>query len=155
MGDAVRENAIRGAYDMSPDRLGIDLMARAKNRLRDAERSGKEGRYPEAVRYSQECSELALKGCLRLLGIEYPKSHDVGNVLIRYRERFPIWFRTSIDEIAGFSHDLFAVRGLAMYGDEDSGTPAGVMFLRDDSLDALRKARVVFAAAKKLAQEAS
>ncbi len=42
-----------------------------------------EENYNIAVRRAQEVVELSLKGCLRILGIDYPKVHDVGFVFVR------------------------------------------------------------------------
>lgn len=36
-----------------------------------------------AVRRSQEVVELSLKGALKLLGIDYPKVHDVGFIFLK------------------------------------------------------------------------
>jgi len=60
----------------------------AKAYIEDAERSYNEAKinfnekaYHRCIRRAQECVELSLKGVLRLLSIEYPKSHDVSIVL--------------------------------------------------------------------------
>ena len=39
--------------------------------------------YNLVVRRSQEVVELALKGALRILGIDYPKIHDVSDIFAR------------------------------------------------------------------------
>jgi HEPN domain-containing protein len=43
------------------------------------------------VRLSQECVELSLKAVLKAVGIEYPKIHDVSDILIDFVDRFPEW----------------------------------------------------------------
>ena len=129
---------------MKRNRMAFDLLLRAQSRLTDAERARDESRFPEAIRYSQECVELTLKSGLRLVGIEYPKSHDVGYVLIRYRERFPQWLSDNIDEMATVSHELFSLRGIAMYGDETTDTPAGDMFTEVDAERAVQQASKAF-----------
>ncbi len=48
----------------------------------------KQGAYSDVVREAQEVVELALKGMLRQIGVEPPKWHDVGSLLIKYRDRF-------------------------------------------------------------------
>jgi HEPN domain-containing protein len=45
--------------------------------------------HADAVRESQELVELALKGMLRLVGIDPPKIHDVGAMLQQYQSLFP------------------------------------------------------------------
>ena len=70
---------------MRMDRLALDYLRRARSRLIDARSALERGDYPESVRYSQEAVELSLKAVLRILGIEYPKVHDVGDVLMLYR----------------------------------------------------------------------
>ncbi|MDQ6733631.1 MAG: HEPN domain-containing protein, partial [Nitrospirota bacterium] len=39
--------------------------------------------YSDVVREAQEIVELALKGMLRAIGIEPPKLHDVGGLLLK------------------------------------------------------------------------
>jgi HEPN domain-containing protein len=39
--------------------------------------------YSLAIRRAQETCELSLKGALRYLAIEYPRDHDVSDVLSR------------------------------------------------------------------------
>jgi len=66
----------------------LNTEAMAKAYIEDAEYSLKEARtahsaevYHRSVRRAQECIELSLKAILRLLGIEYPKQHDVSHHL--------------------------------------------------------------------------
>lgn len=47
----------------------------------DAESALKRGDYPETMRYSQEAVEMSLKAVLRVMAIEYPKVHDVGDIV--------------------------------------------------------------------------
>ncbi|MEM2746768.1 MAG: HEPN domain-containing protein, partial [Candidatus Caldarchaeum sp.] len=53
------------------------LLNQSARRLETARRELKEGSLAYSIRSSQEAVELALKAALRLLGIEYPKKHDV------------------------------------------------------------------------------
>ncbi len=46
----------------------------------DLKNALREENYNIVVRRAQEVVELSLKGCLRMLGIDYPKVHDVGSV---------------------------------------------------------------------------
>ena len=132
-------------------RLAHDYLRRAKARIIDAKSALNRGDYPEVVRYSQECVELSLKAALRLIGIEYPKVHDVSDVLSEYRDRFPLWFRNLIDELSIISSELALARGPSMYGDEERGIPPSELFSREDAEEALRKAMKVFELCSKLA----
>jgi HEPN domain-containing protein len=103
-----------------------------------ARRELKEGSLAYAVRSSQECVELSLKGALRLLGVEYPKQHDVSRALLMFRERFPASFPT--ERMAEISRRLAERREPAMYGDELTMTPADLLFTREDGEEAVRMA---------------
>ena len=102
------------------------------------------------VRYSQECVELSLKACLRLVGVEYPKVHDVGDVLKAEEARFPSWFRDDIDKLAEISRDLAEKRAPSMYGIEAAGKTPEDLFDKADALKALEDARFVHGLARKL-----
>ena len=57
---------------------GLRLVREAENIFRrDAQGALKEKDFNLAVRRAQEVVELALKGALKILGIDYPKVHDV------------------------------------------------------------------------------
>lgn len=105
--------------------------------LNEAEESYKKGLFHRVIRLSQESVELSLKAALRIIGIEYPKSHDVSDILIEYKERFPEWFKKELNKLAEGSTWLSEKRGLAMYGDEIKGIPPNKLFDRDDALKAL------------------
>lgn len=60
-------------------------LRQAESRLEDAEDAFDDRNYPYCLRLSQECVELSLKASLRLVGIEYPKIHDVSEVLLSAR----------------------------------------------------------------------
>ncbi|MGQ9858995.1 MAG: HEPN domain-containing protein [Thermodesulfobacteriota bacterium] len=48
----------------------------------------KKSAYSDVPREAQEIVELALKGMLRVVGIEPPKYHDVKGLLLEHRDRF-------------------------------------------------------------------
>ena len=77
------------------------------------------GAYSNVVRGAQEVVELALKGMLRQVGIDPPKWHDVGPVLLEHRGRFPEIVAPHLDRLAEISKDLRKDRELALYGDLD------------------------------------
>lgn len=70
-----------GNYLMRSDRVGLAYIKDAKTILEEARKSLNKGHYHRTVRKCQEAVELALKGLLRFVGIEYPKSHRVGAIL--------------------------------------------------------------------------
>jgi HEPN domain-containing protein len=77
------------------------------------------GAYSDVVREAQELVELALKGMLRAIGVEPPKLHDVGGLLLDHGERFPQEVREELADLAGISKRLRKERELAFYGDLD------------------------------------
>ncbi len=64
------------------------MIKEAGDCLEEAQRAYSRSSYNLAVRRSQEAVELALKGILRLIGVEYPKVHDVGDVFLEQMTRF-------------------------------------------------------------------
>ena len=101
------------------------------------------GGWSDVVREAQEIVELALKGMLRAAGIDPPKVHEVGGVLLANRSRFPT--DLDLDALAHISRELRKDRELAFYGAEDL-VPTEA-FDRDDAETALQGAEVVVAAA--------
>jgi hypothetical protein len=77
------------------------------------------GGYSDVVREAQELVELALKGMLRAIGIEPPKLHDVGGLLIEHRPRFSQVVQGQLEELAKISKRLRKERELAFCGDLD------------------------------------
>ncbi|MCR4438386.1 MAG: HEPN domain-containing protein [bacterium] len=75
--------------------------------------------YSDVVREAQEVVELALKGMLRQAGVEPPKWHDVGALLVEQRERFPEEVRPRVEELARISSWLRKEREFSFYGDVD------------------------------------
>jgi len=93
----------------------------AGNRIETAGRALKKRSYAYCVRQCQEAVELSLKASLRIKGVEYPKFHDVGDVLIEVKELYPSWFRKEIEKMAEVSKRLVEKREGSMYGFEESG----------------------------------
>jgi hypothetical protein len=71
------------------------------------------------VREAQELVELALKGMLRAAGVEPPKLHDVGGLLVEHAAKFPEDERGALPRAAAISKRLRRERELAFYGDLD------------------------------------
>jgi HEPN domain-containing protein len=75
--------------------------------------------WSDVVREAKELVELALKAALRVVGIDPPKWHDVGPILVENVRAFPDPFATAIPRLAEISRWLRRERELAFYGDVD------------------------------------
>ena len=75
--------------------------------------------YSDVVREAQEIVELALKGMLCQIGIEPPKWHDVGGLILEYRSRFPEDVSSQAEKLADISAWLRKEREFSFYGDID------------------------------------
>ncbi len=62
---------------------GDSLVREAHEFLSEVDRAFERGSWNIVVRRAQEVVELSLKGGLKMMGIEYPKEHDVGRVFAR------------------------------------------------------------------------
>jgi HEPN domain-containing protein len=92
---------------------------------------------------------MALKGLLRVAGIEYPKAHRVGRVLVESAVA-QVVPAERLRDIARVADELADAREDAFYGSEER--PAAELFSREDAVDALSKARTVEAFVAELVQ---
>lgn len=136
---------------MNSYEAGLALLRQAMRRLETSKREVKEGSPAYAIRSAQECVELSLKAALRLLGVEYPKRHDVSKVLLLFKDRFPAWF--DVDVFALKSRELAEKREPAMYGDELEGMWPDQLFTRKDAEKAMSDAKRIYEACEKLFDE--
>ena len=127
----------------SPE-LGADYVRRAKARLAAVDALFTARSWADVVRESQEVVELALKGLLRVAGIEPPRIHDVSEVLTAERSRLPPAIQQQVEVLAAGSRTLRRDRELAFYGAEDL-TPSG-FYTQDDAVAARDIARKTVAA---------
>jgi len=104
--------------------------------------------YSDVVREAQEAVELALKGMLRQVGIEPPKFHDVGGILLENRERFVLEVKEHLDRLAAISAWLRKEREFSFYGDIDF-IPTE-QYSKEDAIQALEDARFVVAIAERV-----
>jgi hypothetical protein len=51
------------------------------------------------------------------------------------------------------SQELFTLRGMAMYGDENAGIPAGDLFDQDNAKETIKKAKYVYSMIEKMKDE--
>jgi len=119
--------------------LARDYVQRAQARVRALEILFEAGSWADVVRESQEIVELALKGFLRGCGVDPPRIHDVSEVLLAERKRFPAAVAGEIAALARISRELRRDRELAFYGAEDL-TPSG-FYSREDAARAREGAR--------------
>ncbi len=75
--------------------------------------------WSDVVRESQEIMELGLKGILRAVGIDPPKWHDVGGLLVEHGGRITALTPDQIRELAKASALLRKEREFSFYGDVD------------------------------------
>lgn len=122
----------------SPE-LGADYIRRARARLSGVDALFAARSWADVVRESQEVVELALKGLLRVAGIEPPRIHDVSEVLLAEKSRLPQAVQQQVELLAAGSRTLRRDRELAFYGAEDL-TPSG-FYTRDDATAARDIAR--------------
>lgn len=125
-------------------------LRQAEARLKDARGALLEGNYPYAVRLSQECVELSLKAVLKAVGIEYPKIHDVSDILVDVRERFPEWFRVELGFLRESSKILVKKREISLYGGEEAFLSPEEVISRVDAEDATQRAGKTYELCKRL-----
>jgi hypothetical protein len=104
---------------MTTSRLARSYFEKARKRLRALRVLLEDEAYSDVVREAQELVELALKGMLRSVGVEPPKRHDVGPLLLRHRDRLPAEVAAAVEQIAAISRRLRQEREVAFYGDDD------------------------------------
>ena len=121
--------------------LARDHLRRATARLAALDVLYAAESWPDVVRESQEVVELILKGLLRAVGVEPPRVHDVGDVLIAEQARLPADVRAALDRLTQISRDLRRDRELALYGADDL-TPSD-FYRRADATRARDAAREV------------
>jgi HEPN domain-containing protein len=132
--------------------LAEEYLRRAERYLKEARNAYAEGDFPTTIRRSQESVELSVKAALRLLGIEYPRKHDVSDVLdqIVGLEALPGYFREAVPFVQEVVRRLAMVRGIAMYGDEETLTQPSRIFKGEDALRSVERAERVLDVCRRL-----
>jgi HEPN domain-containing protein len=133
---------------MTNDNLAKSYFIKAEKRLKILDILLNEEDYSDVVREAQEIVELSLKGMLRFVGVEPPKYHDVGPLIVEYKERFKGISSEEIMKIAQISRKLRKERELAFYGDIDF-IPTEEYTL-DDANEAIEGANYVVSIARRL-----
>lgn len=137
---------------MTSEELAQSYLRKASDRLKVLDLLLRESAYSDVVREAQELVELALKGMLRAVGIEPPKLHDVGGLLLEYRDRFIHDVQVELPMLAEISQELREDRELAFYGDIDF-IPTKEYGL-EDAQRARQQADVVLQAARRVIERA-
>ncbi|WP_376791316.1 HEPN domain-containing protein [Thermoflexus sp.] len=125
---------------MTSEEMARAYLAQAEEILEEAERLYQRQAWNLVVRRPQEAVELALKGLLRYVGVEIPRTHDVGIWLKSHRDRLPPSVRTEVDRLASISRRLRLERELSFCGDEDLGTPPQQLYAEEDARTSLDEA---------------
>jgi HEPN domain-containing protein len=75
--------------------------------------------WSDVIRESQEVVELALKGLLRAVGVDPPKWHDVGGLLLDHAQRISVISEDELRYLAKASKRLRKEREFSFYGEID------------------------------------
>jgi HEPN domain-containing protein len=136
---------------MNSYEMAEDYLKRAGRCLNEAEGSLQDEDYAMTIRRSQECIEPAIKGILSAVFFEFPREHDVSDVLMHVEWRefgLPDWFVKQVEMLAQIMREITPKRGPAMYGFEREMRPAGTLFSQEDGLKAKEDARFVYEACR-------
>lgn len=104
---------------MTNKTLAQSYLLKATKREKVLEVLFQEEAYSDVIREAQELVELALKGILRQIGIEPPKQHDVGSLLVEFKDRLPSDVSPNVEKLARISKWLRKEREFSFYGDID------------------------------------
>jgi len=104
---------------MTNQTLAQSYLLKATKRLKVLDVLLEEEAYSDVVRKAQELVELALKGILRQLGVEPPKQHDVGWLVVEFKDRLPAKVSGQAERLARISKWLRKEREFSFYGDVD------------------------------------
>ncbi|HEY8487357.1 MAG TPA: HEPN domain-containing protein [Limnochordales bacterium] len=126
---------------MTSQTLGEAYLWKAQRRLRVLDVLMEEQAYSDVVREAQEVVELALKAVLQYMGVDPPKWHDVGPVMLQLRERLPQSLQPDVERMAAISRWLRKEREFSFDGDVDF-IPTE-QYTREDAARALSDARFV------------
>jgi HEPN domain-containing protein len=132
--------------------MALDYMKRASRTLGEARDAFNAEDYPLTVRRAQEAVEMSLKAALRFLAVEYPREHDVRDVLLEVAKsrELPEWFMTEVEFMAAVSSDLARKRGPAFYGDEQALRSPSSLFTQTDASNALKDAERIYENCRRL-----
>jgi len=133
---------------MTNKTLAQSYLRKASDRIDILHLLFKKSAFSDVIREAQEIVELSLKGMLRFVGIEPPKYHDVGGLLLEHRDKFTTDIARHLKKLASISKKLRKERELAFYGDIDF-IPTEE-YTNEDALQAIKEAEFVVEKARKL-----
>lgn len=133
---------------MTNKTLAQSYLRKATDRIDVLDLLFKKSAFSDVVREAQEIVELSLKGMLRFVGIEPPKFHDVGGLLLEHKNKFLPDISRNLEKLAVISKKLRKERELAFYGDIDF-IPTEE-YTDEDASQAIEDARFVVNTAKRL-----
>lgn len=128
--------------------LAQSYLMKAVKRLKVLDLLLAEKAYSDVIREAQETVELAQKAMLRQVGIDPPKWHDVGSILLEHRGLFPKKTQKLLEKLADISKWLRKERELSFYGDIDF-IPTEEYSLAD-ARRAVRDARLTVESARRI-----
>ncbi len=113
--------------------------------MEEARRAFNSEAWNLVVRRSQEVVELSLKGLLKLMGVESPKTHDVGDTFAKVctDKKIAISSR-KLAEMQRISHQLARDRAPAFYMEKE--------YSREQASQALQSAETVLTEAEEMTQ---
>jgi len=126
------------------------MIKRAERWLESSGDALRARRYDDATYCAQMCVEQASKAVLVLLGVEYPKVHDVSDVLRAVEGKMPKWFKEKLNQMCFILTDLAKRRSLAGYGFEKG---LDVSYFADIAPRALEQAKFVFENCRKFVED--
>ena len=121
------------------------LIREAKMIVEEAKRAHDNEAWNLVVRRSQEVVELSLKGLLKLMGVESPKTHDVGDTFAKICAEKKIQIEgEKFAEIRQISHQLAQDCAPVFYMEKE--------YTREQASRALRSAETVLTEAEDMTQ---
>lgn len=91
---------------MTTSQLAAGYFRKCSDRMAALEVLLQREAWSDVVRESQEIVELALKGILRAVGIDPPKWHDVGALMLEHSEKIGALDRNELGYLAAASKRL-------------------------------------------------
>jgi HEPN domain-containing protein len=133
--------------------LARTYLRRAGSRLKTLQVLLDDAAFSDVVSEAQEIVELMVKGLLRQAGVEPPRGHDAGGLLLDHADCFAVLGRERLESLAAISARLCQESERAFYGDIDF-IPTE-RYSAQDALQAMTEANaVVEAAAQVIPSEA-
>ena len=130
---------------MNNAELNGRLITEAELIMEEARRALDSQAWNLVVRRAQEVVELSLKGLLKLMGVEYPKTHDVGDIFVKVCEEKKIKIDEKVlIEMQQISRQLAEDRAPAFYIEKE--------YTQEQAEEALQSAKKVLDEAERLTQ---